>query len=279
MIFFHLVSFFYLSLFASFVISQELDSDDILDRINRIEKNINDLQKFNLNDDSSNLSSGYISRNEKRLDEIETATQNNFGKFEILENRINEIEKKIELLNIDISTQLDEIKKIFQNKLSLSDPIRGSKTSNFVESESEINNELQQENMINVEEAKKKYENAIKLLWADKLDEAMAELLDLKSMKPQDLMPNIQYWLGEVFYEKKDFSRAILEFGEGLENYPNSIKGPDNMLKLGLSFANLKKKVEACNVFFELEVKYPSASKDVLQRALSEKEKLDCIQE
>ena len=98
-------------------------------------------------------------------------------------------------------------------------------------------------------------------------------------MKPQDLMPNIQYWLGEVFYEKKDFSRAILEFGEGLENYPNSIKGPDNMLKLGLSFANLKKKVEACNVFFELEVKYPSASKDVLQRALSEKEKLDCIQE
>ena len=140
MIFFHLVSFFYLSLFASFVISQELDSDDILDRINRIEKNINDLQKFNLNDDSSNLSSGYISRNEKRLDEIETATQNNVGKLEILENRINEIEKKIELLNIDISTQLDEIKKIFQNKLSLSDPIRGSKTSNFVESESEIKN-------------------------------------------------------------------------------------------------------------------------------------------
>ena len=155
MIFFHLVLLFYLSVFASFAISQELDSDDIVDRINRIEKNVNDLQKFNLNVDSSNLSSGYISRNEKRLDEIETATQNNFGKFEILENRINEIEKKIELLNIDISTQLDEIKKIVQNRLSLTDPIRGSKTSNFVESESEIKNELQQENKINVEEAKK----------------------------------------------------------------------------------------------------------------------------
>ena len=58
----------------------------------------------------------------------------------------------------------------------------------------------------------------------------------------------------------KKFEKAILEFGEGLKKYPDSIKGPDNMLKLGLSFANLEKN-EACNVFYELEVKYKSAPK------------------
>ena len=57
-------------------------------------------------------------------------------------------------------------------------------------------------------------------------------------------MPNIQYWLGEVHYAQKNFEEAIIEFGEGLKNYPESIKGPDNLLKLGLSFSNLKKRMK-----------------------------------
>ena len=129
------------------------------------------------------------------------------------------------------------------------------------------------------DEIKKKYENAIKLLWASKFDEAEKELIDLKNFNPEDLMPNIQYWLGEVHYAQKKFEKAILEFGEGLKKYPDSIKGPDNMLKLGLSFANLEKKNEACNVFYELEIKYKSAPKNVLERANKEKKKLNCPKE
>ena len=85
--------------------------------------------------------------------------------------------------------------------------------------------------------------------------------------------------MAELYYAKKDFEQAIIEFGEGLKNYPNSIKGPDNMLKLGLSFANLKKKTEACNVFIELELKYPDASANVLERSIQERKKLGCIKE
>ena len=66
-----------------------------------------------------------------------------------------------------------------------------------------------------------------------------------QTYNPKDLMPNIQYWLGEVHYAQKNFEKAIIEFGEGLKNYPESIKGPDNLLKLGLSFSNLKKMNEA----------------------------------
>ena len=57
-------------------------------------------------------------------------------------------------------------------------------------------------------------------------------------------MPNIQYWLGEVHYARKDFEKAIIEFEPGLKDYPESIKGPDNMLKLGLSFSNMEKKLK-----------------------------------
>ena len=128
-------------------------------------------------------------------------------------------------------------------------------------------------------EIKKKYENAIKLLWASKFNEAESELQNLKTIEPDDLMPNIQYWLGEVYYAQKNFEEAIIAFGEGLEKYPESIKGPDNLLKLGLSFSNLKKKDEACNVLFELEIKYKDAPKNVQERALSEIKKLECPKE
>ena len=92
-------------------------------------------------------------------------------------------------------------------------------------------------------------------------------------------MPNIQYWLGEVFYAQKDFSQAVIEFGEGLKKYPDSIKGPDNMLKLGLSFSNLGKKDDACNVLYELEIKYKDAPKNVLEISTSERKKLNCPKE
>lgn len=278
MFFFQKIIFSIFLFFSNFLFSQELDSDDLLDRINRLERNIVDLQKSNPDLDSNTPSAGYIFRNEKRFDEIETATQSNFGKFEVLENRIVEIEEKIDLLNADISIRFEEIKKIIKMNSDIKNDDESINQENFVESESEIKTEFK-ETVVDLDKAKKKYENAIKLLWADNLDEAMKELKDLKSMNPPELMPNIQYWLGEVFYEKRDFSRAVLEFGEGLERYPDSIKGPDNMLKLGLSFSNLEKKIEACNVFFELEVKYPSASKDVLQRALTERDKLKCAQD
>ena len=93
----------------------------------------------------------------------------------------------------------------------------------------------------------------------------------------QNLKENLaQKW---THYAQKNFEKAIIEFGEGLKNYPESIKGPDNLLKLGLSFSNLKKMNEACNILFELEIKYKDAPKNVLERAEKEIKKLDCPEE
>ena len=117
------------------------------------------------------------------------------------------------------------------------------------------------------------------MLWASKYEKAEKELIELKYIKPNDLMPNIQYWLGEVYYAKKDFQQAVVEFGEGFADYPDSIKGPDNLLKLGLSFSNLDQKNEACSAFYELEVKYKNSPKNVLERSKEERKKLNCPEE
>ena len=265
--------------------SQEIDVDDLLDRLERIERNISDIQKGKFDSLDKSLSSGYISRNEKRIDQIETNLRQNFGTLEEIQNQINLIGEKLDLINEDFQSRILKLEKDFQvikeNKTTKKENKSSVDLSNFSGNDGNVQKSIITNPQLNLseQEIKKKYENAIKLLWASKFEEAEVELVDLKKFNPEDLMPNIQYWLGEVHYAQKKFEKAILEFGEGLQKYPDSIKGPDNMLKLGLSFANLKKKSEACNVFYELEVKYKSAPKNVLERANSEKKKLDCPKE
>ena len=265
--------------------SQEIDVDDLLDRLERIERNISDIQKGKFDSLDKSLSSGYISRNEKRIDEIETNLRQNFGTLEEIQNQINLIGEKLDLINEDFQSRVLKLEKdlqvIKENKTTKKENKSSVDLSNLTGNDGNVQKSIitNPQKNLSEQEIKKKYENAIKLLWASKFEEAEVELVDLKKFNPEDLMPNIQYWLGEVHYAQKKFEKAILEFGEGLQKYPDSIKGPDNMLKLGLSFANLKKKSEACNVFYELEVKYKSAPKNVLERANSEKKKLDCPKE
>ena len=265
--------------------SQEIDVDDLLDRLERIERNISDIQKGKFDSLDKSLSSGYISRNEKRIDEIETNLRQNFGTLEEIQNQINLIGEKLDLINEDFQSRVLKLEKDFQvtkeNKTTKNENKSSVDLSNFSGNDRNVQKSIitNPQKNLSEQEIKKKYENAIKLLWASKFEEAEVELVDLKKFNPEDLMPNIQYWLGEVHYAQKKFEKAILEFGDGLQKFPESIKGPDNMLKLGLSFANLKKKSEACNVFYELEVKYKSAPKNVLERANSEKKKLDCPKE
>ena len=219
----------------NFLNSQELDSNDFLDRLDRLERNILDLQKGKLVDFENNLTPGYISRNESRLDQIETDSKSNFGKNEELEYKIQNLEEKINIINIDLDLRFSDIESKLDTLINSMSGVSVEKTNdqedqNLVPEEKDIS--TLDQNILNEsnKSPKEKYSNAIDLLWRNKYDEALKELKNLKSLNPLDLMPNIQYWIGEVYYAKKDFNQAIIEFGEGLKKFPDSIKGPDNML-------------------------------------------------
>ncbi len=272
---------------------QDIDINDILERLERIEKNISDIQKGKIENFDKSISSGYISRNESRFDDIETKNRLNYGIIEEIQNKINGLEDKLNLIDSEFQSRVKNLEKgikdnenqkteksIPKEKFNLQRKPSNTDNINKMEKQlSDLTQETEVKQQLSDAEIKKKYENAIKLLWASKYEEAQRELETLKAFNPRDLMPNIQYWLGEVHYAQKNFEKAIIEFGEGLKNYPESIKGPDNLLKLGLSFSNLKKTNEACNILFELEIKYKDAPKNVLERAETEIKKLDCPEE
>ena len=97
--------------YQSIYYSQEIDVDDLLDRLERIEKNISDIQKGKFDSLDKSLSSGYISRNEKRIDQIETNLRQNFGTLEEIQNQINLIGEKLDLINEDFQSRVLKLEK------------------------------------------------------------------------------------------------------------------------------------------------------------------------
>jgi tol-pal system protein YbgF len=94
---------------------------------------------------------------------------------------------------------------------------------------------------------------------------------------PNDpLAGNAQYWLGETYYVRKDYNNAAIAFAEGYRKYPNGGKGPDSLLKLGMSLAEVGQKPQACQALNQLEREYPKASANIGERAKAERQRLDC---
>lgn len=122
-----------------------------------------------------------------------------------------------------------------------------------------------------------KYSHAFSLLSQANYDEAERALRAFLEQHPDhQLAGNAKYWLGETHYVRGQYRDAAVTFAEGYQDYPNSTKAPDNLLKLGKSLAALGESTDACGTYSELIRRFPSASATVLQQADRERRRLAC---
>src|SRR5207248_2613372 len=79
----------------------------------------------------------------------------------------------------------------------------------------------------------KLYKDGQEALRAGKHDQAVKLFRELVRRFPDhDLADNAQYWLGECFYDRKQFVEAMPEFRLVVTRYPLENKAPDALLKL-----------------------------------------------
>ncbi len=72
-----------------------------------------------------------------------------------------------------------------------------------------------------------------------------------------DLAPNARFWLGESYYGKKDFSRAIDAYDQVQLNHPASEKVPAALLKKGYAYLALKDRKKAASALKQVIDLYP----------------------
>ena len=121
------------------------------------------------------------------------------------------------------------------------------------------------------------YEHAFGLLRQADYAKAENALRAFVEAHPQHaLAGNAKYWLGETYYVRENYQQAAVTFAEGFRSYPESRKAPDNLLKLGMSLAEIDKTDKACQIFSQLRGRFPDAAKNILQRAKREQSRLQC---
>ncbi len=125
--------------------------------------------------------------------------------------------------------------------------------------------------------AKEQYDHAFGLLSQANYPAAEQALGAFLVQHPEDpLAGNAKYWLGETQYVRGQYREAAVTFAEGFQQYPNSGKAPDNLLKLAKSLAALGQGPDACGTLNELLRRYPKAPANVLQQAQRERQRLSC---
>ncbi len=222
---------------------------------------------------------------EVKLGEYDQMIRSMNGKIDEMEHQIKQLGERIEAINqdTDIRFKLLEGKPIpaaenSDNSMKKFAPAVANGAPKAIVGDEvtsqELNNLTPEKKNLSVEQI---YTQGLEALKAGKSAEAEQSFsLILEKYGTDKLAGNAQYWLGEVYYNDKNFAKAAVAFGRGYDKYKNGTKGADCLLKLGLSMEQLGKKDEACLAFVNLPKEFPNAGKTILDKAAGEAKKLGC---
>jgi tol-pal system protein YbgF len=107
-------------------------------------------------------------------------------------------------------------------------------------------------------EAMKLYTASVDLLKHGQHAEAISGLQKfIRTFPSHDYADNAQYWLGECYYDQKDFKTALREFRRVVQHYPGGNKTPDALLKVGFCYWQLSDTGKARDVLEQVVKSYP----------------------
>jgi tol-pal system protein YbgF len=102
------------------------------------------------------------------------------------------------------------------------------------------------------------YRRALAAMRAGDYEPAVAGFRKFIESHPRHkLADNAQYWIGECFYDRRDFPAAEPEYRQVIEKFPRSKLVPDAMLKLGFALLGEGEKDSGRKVLESLTHGYP----------------------
>ena len=205
-----------------------------------------------------------VSNVQMRLGEYDQMIRDMNGKVENIEYRLSTLEKKIEMIDKDVDLRFSQMSR----QSGVSTPQKSAPVASAPKADLKAPEDVSPKDL---------YEQALTDLKNNKLDDSETKFTQFLNSYPKDtLAANAQYWLGEVYYKKQDFAQAAVAFTDGYRKYPEGSKGPDCLLKLGLSMKGLDKKEEACTAFINIPKIFGKVNPDISKRAENEAKALNC---
>jgi tol-pal system protein YbgF len=113
------------------------------------------------------------------------------------------------------------------------------------------------------------YETAFRDKMGGRTDMALKGFNDyVQSYGDTDKAPSAQFWIGQIFFEQRDFPNAIKAFDQVLERWPPNNKTPEAMLKKGQALVLMDKRTDGATEFRQILTKFPRS--EIAPKACSE---------
>jgi tol-pal system protein YbgF len=102
------------------------------------------------------------------------------------------------------------------------------------------------------------YSNAMRDKDSGNYDIAQQEYTDyLKFYSSSEMAPNAQYYIGEIYYTRKDYENALQAFDAVLERFPDNNKTLDAMYMKGRTLFQMGERTKAANEFRAVYARSP----------------------
>lgn len=125
--------------------------------------------------------------------------------------------------------------------------------------------------------AAEQYDYAWGLLKNSDYDNATKSFQAFVQQHPQDpLAGSATYWVGQIEYAQGHYDQAAPIFLDAYRKYPKSAKAGESLLKVGMSMGNLGKKAEACAALKRFQTEFPDAADNLKKQASAERSKQGC---
>lgn len=216
---------------------------------------------------------------ELRLNQMESQIRTLTGQIEQFDFGLRQIRDRMQALASDIDFRLTALEKGgVPNAAAPGETPTESGDGGTTDSESMSGSaSAAGSDALSAGSPKEQYNRAKSLLRRANYQEAEQALLAFVAAYPDGaLTGNALYWLGETYYVRGEFKLAAIRFAEGYKKFPDHPKGPDNLLKLGMSFGKLSKKREACASLSQIGRQYPNATSVIRRTATAQRKKLGC---
>ncbi|MDE0150729.1 MAG: tol-pal system protein YbgF [Rhodospirillaceae bacterium] len=260
------------------------DVDDLRFRLRRLERDFNALRGGD-----RDIPSSLATRFQNRLNQMERTIQSLTDRVEDLIHRVEKLEKERKTFETDTDFRLGRLEKrggvkadAERSKPAPAD-VAGLKQDSAGQDGTGADSARKEPAVASAPSILppgkeiEQYRFAIGELRQARYDRAAEAFQEFLRRHPKGRFAgNAYYWLGETYYAQQNYRLAAIRFADGFKKFPKHPKAPDNLLKLGMSMAHLKKTKEACASWAELKRRYPSAPSYVKRKAAQERKKLGC---
>jgi tol-pal system protein YbgF len=292
------------------------EESEIYDILNNIQKDLKTLEKAVYSGNSSsmtqssdlNLSQDTLTRHLLKLSDIEQQFQELTNKFEEINFKIDKLSSRISKNQADSQLRFQDLEKVrLSGGLQSTDIVSNQSEKQLPgSSEAQILGRISDEDLKNTQivqgtqsiestgsivtekyiseerilpegTSKEQYEFALSFVKVGDYETAEIALKEFVDTNTKDeLAGSAQYWYAETFRIRQLYQDAATAYLDGYQKYPNSVKAPVNLLKLGVSLVQIGEKDQGCSMITGVSKQYPKASQSVLQKAKYEEEKFDC---